>query len=177
MMPKSSRGFSLLEVLLAITVVTVASLGAYALFDSGIKSNNMADAENQAVEIANVYTDLASSNLTNDVAPDKIAGVLQNSGRLSNKYFSGSASAVVMRNAFGVLTFPEATAYSFSIKIPLGCLTNTNSNLPQQFLSKVQDSYSCNTAGSKVIANCSGAVTACSAGTPSSLILYYNLNN
>ena len=131
MRQKHSRGFSLLEVLLAVVVITIAGLGAYSLFDSGVKSNNITDAEDEAVQIANVYTDLASSNLTAGVTVETLPALLQNSGRLSSKYFSGTTT-VQMNNAFGTLNFTLPTAYSFAVAIPLGCLPTT-SDIPKNF--------------------------------------------
>lgn len=169
---KRSKGFSLLEVLLSLIVVTVAGLGVYSLFDSGVKSTNVNDAENQAVQIANVYTDLASSDLTNNVDSEGIVTLLKNSGRLSSKYFSSEQ----MHNAFGVLDFSVVTptAYSFAVKIPLGCLSQ-DSSVPEQFFNKVKDLYSCNASGSKDYANC--VKVACEpGGARSSLTLYFDMN-
>lgn len=177
---KRSKGFSLLEVLLAVVVITIAGIGTYSLFDSGVSSNNISDATNEAVEVANVYTDLASSNLTADVTAENIVSYLQNTGRLSNKYFSTSTTSkdkeatASMNNAFGRLDFTVATPYSFVVAIPLGCLSK-NSSVPEQFFKKVEDAYSCDDTGSKDFTTC--AVSACSHGTPSTLTLYFNLNN
>jgi len=175
---KNSKGFSLLEVLLAVVVVTVAGLGVYALFDSGVKSNNISDATNEAVEIANVYTDLASSNLTSDVATVGIETLLKNSGRLSAKYFSTStdagASAAHMNNAFGALVFTEPTPYSFTLAIPLGCLP-ADSSVPEQFFNKVEDTYSCDATGNKDFTTC--VTTTCASGSSTTLTLYFDLNS
>lgn len=173
------KGFSLLEVLLAVIVITVAGLGAYALFDSGIKSSNLSDATDEMVQIGNVYTDLASSDLTSNVAEDGIMTLLQNSGRLSNKYFTESDGSTIMSNPFGTLTFSDApTPYSFSVTVPLGCLPS-DSLVPKQFFNKVQDLYSCDASGGKDYDACaSSAFAACSgAGSESKLTLYFNLNN
>jgi len=183
---KQKKGFGLLEALLAIIVIVIAGLGAYSLFDSGVKSSNITDAEDEAVQIANVYTDLASSNLT--TAKNDIPTILRDSGRLSNKYFSSSAgdsnTGVSMHNAFGELTFDSAnaTAYSFEVRIPLGCVQGdikNKSSLPAQFFSKVQDAYSCDATGSKdyTSAGCQGNVTPCATGTQSSIKLYFNMNH
>ena len=175
---KHIKGFSLLEVLLAVVVVTVAGLGAYSLFDSGVKSNNITEAENQAVQIANVYTDLASSGLTNNVVTDGIVTLLQNSGRLSSKYFS--STPVQMNNAFGEVPFFDVTPYSFGMTVRLGCLPS-NSSVPQQFLSKVQDVYSCSPTEDKDdLSDCGNAVGMCSGetgGSSTTLTLYFNMNN
>ena len=171
---KRSKGFSLLEVLLAVVVVTVAGLGAYALFDSGVKSNNITDAEDEAIQIANVYTDLASSDLTS--ADDDIPTLLQNSGRLSSKYFStatgSDSSSVSMYNAFGALNFTPVSAYSFSVQIPLGCLPE-NSTIPQNFFNKVRDLYNCD--GSDTYST--ACLVACVAGkSPTYLDLSFSIN-
>ena len=167
------KGFSLLEVMLALVVITVAGLGAYSLFDSGVKSSNITEAEGQAVQIANVYTDLASSNLTAGVTAATLPALLQNSGRLSSKYFSGTTT-VQMNNAFGQVNFTgEATPYSFIVEVPLGSINDTSS-LPEQFFSKVKDVYSCDGAGAKV--GCT--VGACTAAASSRcIVLFFNMNN
>ncbi len=177
---RSSVGFSMLEVMLAIVVIVVAGVGAYELFDSGVTSNNLTEAEDEAVQIANVYTDLASSGLTNDVEAVGIPTLLQNSARLSSKYFSSSKSPAQMNNAYGALTFSAGTPYSFTVLIPLGCVTEdttSSSSIPGQFFSKVKDIYSCDATGSKDYAVCAGAVTACTGGAKSTITLYFNMNN
>jgi prepilin-type N-terminal cleavage/methylation domain-containing protein len=176
---KRSRGFSLLEVLLAVVVVLVAGLGAYSLFNSGISQNNISDATEEAVQIANVYTDLASSGLTNNVASEGIETLLQNSGRLSNKYFS-SSTPPQMLNPYGALIFSSATPYSYQLVVPLGCSTGdvaSLSSVPGQLFSKVKDIYSCDATGSKDYAVCVGSVTGCTGGTKSTITLYFNMNN
>ncbi|MES2204447.1 MAG: prepilin-type N-terminal cleavage/methylation domain-containing protein [Pseudomonadota bacterium] len=166
---KHKAGFSLLEVMLALVVITIAGLGAYSLFDSGVKSNNITEAESQVVQIANVYTDLASSDLTSN--SDDIPTLLKDSGRLSSKYFSTSSS--VMYNAFGELTFSGATAYSFVLEVPLGSI-NDKSTVPDQFFKKVQDVYSCTPTGDK--SECPAAVACTKASELRCLTLYFNMN-
>lgn len=172
------RGFSLLEALLAIVVVAIAGLGIYSLFDSGVKTQNLSEATDEAVEIANVYTDLASSNLTS--SDDDIPALLQKSGRLSSKYFSSNRDAVEMYNAFGKITFSNVSAYGFTVTFPLGCFKGDATSLsstPGQFYSKVKDVYSCNDAGSKNYAtDCAPSVTTCTAGNTSTIKLYFNMN-
>ncbi len=174
---KRSRGFSLLEVLLAVVVVVIAGLGAYSLFNSGISQNNISDATEEIVQIANVYTDLASSGLTNDVPDEEeIETLLQNSGRLSNKYFS-STTPPQMLNPYGALIFSSATPYSYQLVVPLGCSTGDVTSLasvPGQLFSKVKDIYSCDEIGDKDYAACK--VTACAAGTKSTITLFFNMN-
>jgi len=174
-MCQDNKGFSLLEALLAIIVIVIAGLGAYSLFDSGVKSNNITEAEDEVVQIANVYTDLASSDLTSNVATVGIETLLQNSGRLSAKYFSGSP--VQLNNAFGALDFSveTPTPYSFAVAIPLGCVP-ADSSLPEQFFKKVQDQYSCTAGGSKDFEDCS-SVLPCKGPVHSSLTLYFNMNH
>lgn len=172
---KRIQGFGLLEVLLAVVVITIAGLGAYALFDSGVKSSKITDATDQVVQIANVYTDLSSADLTENITGENIPALLQNSGRLSNKYFSSSSGSVQMYNAFGALDFPAGTATSFSIDIPLGCV-DVGSTMPKDFFNKVQDQYSCTAEGSKNFDDCA-QVAPCKGPLKSTLTLYFNMNN
>lgn len=178
---KCTQGFSLLETLLAVIVIMVAGLGTYSLFETGVKGAHLSDAADEAVQIANVYTDLASSNLT--AAGNDIPMLLQNSGRLSSKYFSSTSDGVVMYNAFGEIKFnDEPSAYSFAVAFPLGCDTSdvtSPSSVPGQFFSKVKDIYSCTPLGSKdYAADCSGQVTPCSRATKNTMIiLYFNMNH
>jgi prepilin-type N-terminal cleavage/methylation domain-containing protein len=175
------KGFSMLEVLLAVVVITIAGMGIYSLFNTGVSNSKISDATGEAVQIANVYTDLASSNLT--ASDDDLPTLLQNSGRLSSKYFSSSSSkdgttAVKMNNAFGSVSFASVTAYSFAVTFPLGCSTGdaaSSSSVPGQFFSKVKDLYSCTSGGSKNYADC--AASACTNGKSSSITLYFNMNH
>ena len=171
----------MLEVSLAIIIMVVAGMGAYELFSSGLASNNVTDAEDEAVQIANVYTDLASSNLTSGVTTEasSVPTLLQNSGRLSTKYFSSSGD-VAMYNSFGALTFSEATPYSFTVAIPLGCSSGdvtSNASMPAQFFSKVKDSYSCTSDGSKTYSNCTPKPLACDAKAQTVITLYFDMNH
>ena len=178
---RCSSGFSMLEVMLAIIVIVVAGVGAYELFSSGLSKTNTADAEDEAVQIANVYTDLASSNLT--TSGNDIPTLLQKSGRISTKYFSTSGTGgddVQMYNAFGTLTFTDATPYSFTVQIPLGCSSGdvmSDSSLPGQFYSKVKDSYSCTPEGSKEYSDCTPKPLPCTAHTQTKITLYFNMNH
>lgn len=160
------RGFSMLETMLAIIVVVIAGFGVYEAFNSGLSNNNIADAENEVVEIANVYTDLASSNLTDKVTDSaSFINALYRSGRLSSKYFS--TDGTVMYNTFGALDFSavDPTPYSYAVTVPLGCLKLTSS-LPQDFYKKVQDVYSCANILCERTLKC-----------PTSITLYFNLNS
>ncbi len=171
----SVRGFSLMEVILSVVILTVAGLGVYSLFNTGKSNLSLADAADQAVQIANVYTDLASSQLT--TSDDDIPSLLKNSGRLSNKYFSLN-SGVQIHNAFGIVTFSNVTPYSFVAIFPLSCGSGnvtSISSVPGQFFTKVQDVYSCDSSGSKDYASC--AVTTCSHGQASTITLYFNMNH
>ncbi len=171
---KCSRGFSLLEVLLAVVVITIAGLGAYSLFDSGLKSNNITEAANEVVEIANVYTDLASSNLTTGVTTTTIVSLLQNSGRLPQKYFP---SATTMANAFGNLTFDPVSPYSFTVLVPLGTFpAGSTSSIPADFCKKVQDVYSCTTPGTPASGD-TPATPAASTCTVTACKLTFSMNN
>jgi len=173
-----SHGFSLMEALLAIIVVVVASFGVYSLFNSGSYQAHLSDATTQAVEIANIYTDLASSHLTGGAAT--VPELLQNSGRLSSKYFSSNSDGQVnVYNAFGQLAFTKINAYSFSVDVPLGCFkgdVESLSSVPAQFFSKVKDMYSCNDAGNKDYATCASKVIPCSGTTPTTITVYFSMS-
>lgn len=143
MQQRSNAGFSMLEALLAIIVVIVAGVGVYEAFGSGLSNTNISTAEDEVMQIANVYTDLASSNLTGDVTTaEKMISLLYNSGRLPSNYFS--ADGTVIANPFGTLDFSKATPtpYGYTVVVPLGCL-KAGSTVPVQFYQKVKDLYSC----------------------------------
>lgn len=150
---KTQAGFTLLETLLAIIVITIAGLGAYSLFNSGLVSSNLADTVDEMVEIANVYTDLASSNLTKNISSSaQLVTLLQSSGRLSSKYFAADGSMV---NAYGAtsIAYSSVTPYGFTAAVPLALYSASTDGLSaaSQFCSKVQDVYSSCTT------KCSGA--------------------
>ena len=128
--------------MLAITVVAIAGLGVYSLFHSGMDSYHMSDASQEMIEIANVFTDLASADLTSNTSADVLVQNLQNSGRLPSRYFATVDGKLVMVNSYAALQFSASTAYSFSVNVPLGCL-DESSTVPAQFCSAVQDVYTC----------------------------------
>lgn len=177
---KWARGFSLLEVLLAVIVIMVAGLGTYSLFQTGVKDAHLSDAADEAVQIANVYTDLASSNLTS--MGNDIPSLLQNSGRLSTKYFDSTGDTVTMYNAFGTIKFNSPSPYSFTVGFPLGCSTTDDvtsaSSVPGQFYAKVKDVYSCTPLGGKDYeTDCAGQVTTCKSNGKTIIVLYFNMNH
>lgn len=169
-----------MEALLAIIIVVMASLGVYSVFNSGSYEAHLSDATTQAVEIANIYTDLASSDLTGGTAT--VPELLQNSGRLSSKYFaSDTDDKVNIHNPFGQLAFTKTNAYSFSVDVPLGCFkgeVDNSASVPGQFFSKVKDMYSCDASGSKSYQTCINkqGVTACSPTSPTTITLYFSMN-
>lgn len=139
---RHQSGFSLLESMLAIVLVAVAGMGVYSLFHSGMDSYHLNDASQEMVEIANVFTDLASADLTGDISGTTMVTALYNSDRLSSRYFSNDGQT--MLNPFSSLAFTAANPYSFSVNVPLGCL-DADSNVPDQFCHAVEDLYACGT--------------------------------
>lgn len=137
----------MLETLLAIVVITVAGLGVYGLFNSGLLSSQLSDVTDEMVEIANIYTDLSSADLTSSVTDEaSLVAVLQNSGRLSAKYFTsvsdGTTTSASMVSAYGPISYTAANAYSFTACVPLGGTSaDTTSTVVSQFCNKVQDVY------------------------------------
>lgn len=143
-----NKGFSLLETMLAVIAVMIAGLGIYAVFSSGLSNNNLNSASSEMVEVANVYTDLASADLTSDLDETSIVTTLQNTGRLSGNYFASSTTkdpdtgkdvtAETMVNKFGGLVFANVTAYGFDVTVPLGSTGNPGA----QFCQQLKDMYS-----------------------------------
>lgn len=138
-----NKGFALLEVMLAVIAVMIVGIGVYSVFSSGVNNNDLTAAATEMVEVANVYTDLASTDLTSTVIDeDSIVTLLQNSGRLSSSYFGSAVNAEgdsvpKMINKFGALYFSTVKPYYFVVDVPLG-----NRGAPvDQFCSQLKDSY------------------------------------
>ena len=143
---KKQKAFGLLEVMLAVIVIMVAGLGVYATFNSGINNNNLNEAANEMVEIANVYTDLSSANLTSSLTDETgLVTLLQNSDRLASSYFiagspdssDSAGTEAVMVNKFGQLSFSTITPYSFMVDVPL----SQKGSPVDQFCQQVNDVY------------------------------------
>lgn len=166
---KKKSGFSLFDVMLAIVVIVVASIGVYVLFERGSTTNSITQAENQMVQIASVYSDLSAADLTNDIGDSSsLETLLYNSQRLSEQYFDVTDGSVAnMMNGFGALTFSEATPFSFTVAVPLGCVSTT---VAQGFYNAVRDQYACDAAGST-------SCTIESAECVESMTLYYDTNS
>ena len=167
---KHQSGFSLLEAMLAIVIVGIAGIGVYSLFNSGLGSYHITDASNEIVEVANVYTDLASADLTATITTSNIVSTLKNSGRLSSKYFSNDGTSMI--NAFSSLNFTSANAYSFTVSVPLGELAS-GSTVPSQFYSAVKDQYTCDGSHSYSDA----CVTTPETGGSTTITLVFNLTS
>jgi Tfp pilus assembly protein PilV len=165
---KKQSGFSLFDVMLAIVVIVVASIGVYVLFEKGSSTNSLTNAENQMVQIAGVYSDLSAADLTNDVPTTPIETLLYNSQRLSEQYFTvtdGTPSTMV--NGFGLLTFSDTSPYGFTVAVPLGCVSTT---VAQGFYNAVRDQYACDADGNT-------SCTIESAECVESVTLYYDTNS
>ena len=147
-MKKLARGFSLMETLLAIVVTGIASMGVYALFHSAMSSYHLSDASSEVIEIANVYADLSSADLTTEVtSSETLVDVLQKSRQLPNKYFTSGESESNISNAFGKLSFSSVAPYGFTVVVPLGCV-DEDSSVPKNFFNDVRDQYLCGSSAS-----------------------------
>ena len=169
---KKQLGFAMLDVLLAVIVVLLAFTGIYALFDRGVASNNMTQAQNQMIEMAGVFSDLSSAGLTNDLSSgSQLAYLFQNSQRLASRYFYSTENSIGMQNSFGelVLIGDGITPYSFEAKVPLGCATEQEA---ERFFNAVRDEYSC-VGDSDDFANCELDSTGCG-NDVNTITLYYN---
>lgn len=138
-----NKGFALLEVMLAVIAVMIVGIGVYSVFSSGVNNNDLTAAATEMVEVANIYTDLASADLTANVDETSIVTLLQNSGRLSSSYFGSDEDSdgelePKMFNKFGELNFLSADSYSFVVDVPLG----SREAPVDQFCKQLQDSYS-----------------------------------
>ena len=144
-------GFSLLETLLAIIVITIAGVGVYSAFNSGLASSDLAGTVDEMVEVANVYTDLAATNLTSSInSSATLIAALKNSGRLSADYFLTNADQTIsLIDAYDdAVQFSHVTPYSFTATVPLGVVWTGNkataaSSVASQFCDQVQDVYAC----------------------------------
>ena len=144
-------GFAMLEVVLAIVLFSMVSVGVYNLFKSGLDTQNISTSASELNTIAYVYTNLSTSGLTSDLSSaDGLTTLLFDSGKLSSDYFTTTTSegsdgktstTTSMINAYGDLTFSSVSAYGFKVKIPLA-LDSTDSDA-QTLYSLIKNSYSC----------------------------------
>lgn len=149
LMKRSQLGFAMLEVMLAVIVIVVASIGVFAMYRSS--SNQTADTQiaNQLMQIASTYSNLISASLTNSVtSQSSLISLLQNSGQLSSNYFStgsGSSSSTVINSVYGALSFDNVSEVSYKVTVPY-----PGRNLQQAvaIFNQVSNSYTC-------VTNCS----------------------
>jgi len=136
----------MLEVLLAVIVIAIASFGVYELYKSGSNQNTDTATANQLMQISSTYSNLISSSLTNNTTSSSaLISLLQNSNQLSSNYFNTSSGSTVMQSPYGALSFSNVTPISYDVEVPY---SNKTLQQAEALFNQISSSYSC-------ISNCS----------------------
>lgn len=109
---KKQQGFAMLEVVLAIVIIAIASFGIYKLYDSSSTNSKLTNEENVISQIYNEATQLASLNSKQPSVEE-----LVNSGAFSSDMYKGGASegaSTVFVGAFGDITYGAADDGTYS---------------------------------------------------------------
>lgn len=109
---KKQSGFAMLEVVLAIVIIAIASFGIYKLYSSSSINSKLSGEENLVSQIYNQATQMAS---VTGVQPT--AAELSNSGAFDSDISLGGG---VFKSQFGNVTYAGKDTYSSiaSAKIP-----------------------------------------------------------
>ena len=94
-MKKESLGFALLETLLALVIITIASLGIFALFQSASQQNKVNVTKNIIEQVSGIASELMHSNLS--VTTDNVI----NSGLVAQSYLKTSGSSTKLVGPYG----------------------------------------------------------------------------
>ncbi len=105
---KKQSGFAMLEVVLAIVIIAIASFGVYKLYDASSASSKLSSEEDVISQIYNEATQLASMNGSQPTAEE-----LFDSGAFSTDVYPKNDG--VFPGAFGDITYTGHDTYA-SIK-------------------------------------------------------------
>lgn len=103
---KKQQGFAMLEVVLAIVIIAIASFGVYKLYSSSSMSSKLSSEEDLVSQIYNQATQMASLN--NGTQPT--AEQLFNSGAFSTDDYP--ASDGIFKGQFGDVVYEGKDSYS-----------------------------------------------------------------
>lgn len=101
---KKQSGFAMLEVVLAIVIIAIASFGIYKLYSSSSTNSKLSGEENLVSQIYNQATQMAS---VTGVQPT--AAELYNSGAFDSEI---SVSTGVFKSQFGNVTYAGKSSYA-----------------------------------------------------------------
>ncbi len=110
---RKQQGFAMLEVVLAIVIIAIASFGVYKLYDSSSTNSKLSSEENVISQIYNEATQLASLN---SQQPD--LDTLINSGAFPSDMYTtsgtGTTTSTAFIGAFGNITYSSDTNGTYS---------------------------------------------------------------
>ena len=142
---RKHSGFAMLEVLLAIVVMVMASAGGYMLFGSGSSQTQETQMTSELMQIASAYSNLSSANLTSSItsssSQEDVTDLLYNSGQLATNYFSGSSGSYALQSPYGAITVSDPSPVGFTLKFTFG--SDKTSEQAQALYNSIQNSYDC----------------------------------
>lgn len=124
-------GIALLEALLAIFIITIASIGVLYLYQRYQITSKMDGVRNQIIALQSTFSNLQQSRLTQGLSTSSdLVNLFYNSNKLPANYFKVDATAnkVHLFNANGEVIFSQMSSNQFSATIPL----NTTNPVYQQ---------------------------------------------
>ena len=132
---KKHQGFAMLEVVLAVVIIAIASFGIYKLYDSSSNTSKLNDEQNT---ISQIYS--AATQMSYTLGSPPTAGQLGDSGTLPSSMWidqkpaTGTAPSGTFGGAFGTITYTvtgtDATYASIvATNIPGSVLTQFCSSL------------------------------------------------
>ncbi len=131
---KKQQGFAMLEVVLAIVIIAIASFGVYKLYDSSSTNSKLASEEDTISQIYNEATQLASLYSKQPSQQDLVnSGVFPSSMYKSSGSGSDSTSAFI--GAFGDITYSAADDGSYSSILA----TNVPGSVVNELLAHMED--------------------------------------
>lgn len=119
----NTRGFALLEVMLAVVIIAIATFGVYALYARSQQTVSLNQVKQQIIALSTTFSNLASAHVTQNVhGPQDLEALFYNSNQLSQQYFkiSDEMKTILIVNPHGALSFTNVSPTGFTASIPTG---------------------------------------------------------
>jgi type II secretory pathway pseudopilin PulG len=120
---KRQIGFALLEVFLAVIVISLAAFGVIELFSTSKNKTDINSLSTEVNAIASAFSKLSTQGLLNNVkSSDDLIKALNASQLLPASYFNDSGNLITLRNSN--ITFASVSVNAFTINVPLDSIAD-----------------------------------------------------
>jgi prepilin-type N-terminal cleavage/methylation domain-containing protein len=114
---KKVRGFAMLEVVIALTLMAIASFGIYSFYSRGVEQNSQLQITNELLAMATAFTSLSNADLLSGISSSTLASAFYNSQDVPKQFFNDDGDTMV--SPYGELSFGAASSVAFTVTVPV----------------------------------------------------------